>query len=51
MKQLHPRALDLTKINGNGEIPCPECEATISPDDCTEEGYSVLEAKVGKNFL
>jgi hypothetical protein len=43
--------LDLTKIDGNGEFPCPECEATISPDDCTEEGYSILEAKVGNEGL
>ncbi len=46
MKQIQSPVLDLTKIDGNGEFPCPECGNRISPDDCAEEGYSILEVKV-----
>jgi hypothetical protein len=43
--------LDLTKIDGSGDFPCPRCETVISPDDCTEKAYSVLEAKVNSKGL
>ena len=43
--------IDLTKINGNGEISCPQCGTIISPEDCTEEKYSILEPKVNKKGL
>lgn len=43
--------LDLTKINGKGDFACPRCGAAISPDDCTEEAYSILEAKVDNQGL
>ena len=49
MKQNH--RVDLTKIDGNGDIPCPECGIVISPEDSTEEKYSVLEPKVKNNGL
>lgn len=51
MKQIQVYALDLTKINGHGEFSCPRCGALISPDDCTEEVYSILEAKVNSQGL
>jgi len=38
--------VDLTKIGGEGDFPCPKCGVTISPDDETEKVYSVLETKV-----
>jgi hypothetical protein len=43
MKQIQSHILDLTKIHGNGEFLCPKCGNIISPDDCTEEDYSILE--------
>lgn len=46
MKQIHVYTLDLTKIEGSGDFPCPRCGITISPDDWTEETYSILEPKV-----
>ena len=49
MKQVH--TVDLTKIDGNGDFPCPQCGIVISPDDPTEEKYSVLESKVNQNGL
>jgi hypothetical protein len=46
MKQMPMYILDLTKIDGNGDFPCPRCGTIISPDDCTEDAYSILEPKV-----
>ena len=51
MKQTQMHKLDLTKISGNGDFSCPGCGATLSPDDCSEEGYSILEAKVNHEGL
>ena len=51
MKQTQAYRLDLTKIDGNGDLSCPRCGAAISPDDCTEETYSILEAKVNNQGL
>ena len=46
MKQKTEYVLDLTKITGNGQFLCPYCGNVISPDDTSEENYSILEAKV-----
>jgi hypothetical protein len=46
MKQIQSHILDLTQIDGNGEFLCPECGNGISPDDCTEEEYSILEIRM-----
>ncbi len=43
---MQEHVLDLTKIDGKGDFPCPICGNTISPDDSTEKTYSILEAKV-----
>jgi len=49
MKHIH--RVDLTQIDGDGDFSCPQCGIVISPDDSTEEKYSVLEPKVNKNGL
>jgi hypothetical protein len=46
MKQVQSHVLDLTRIDGDGTFLCPECGNRISPDDCAEEGYSILEIKL-----
>ncbi len=51
MKQIQVYVLDLTKIGGSGDLWCPGCGNAISPDDCTEVGYSILEAKVSNQSL
>ena len=51
MKQINVYKIDLTKIEGSGELSCPRCGTIISPDDVTEEKYSVLEAKVKEHGL
>jgi DNA-directed RNA polymerase subunit RPC12/RpoP len=51
MKQIHTYKLDLTKIDGSGDLSCPQCGSVISPDDITEKAYSILETKVSKHGL
>ena len=51
MKQTKVLRIDLTKIEGDGDFPCPRCGIMISPDDSTEEKYSVLESKVNRKGL
>jgi hypothetical protein len=34
--------VDLTKIEGDGDFPCPKCNTLISPDDLTEKVYRIL---------
>ncbi len=51
MKQIHVYTLDLAKIKGSGDFSCPRCGTSISPDDCTEKAYSILEAKVNDQGL
>jgi hypothetical protein len=51
MKQIQVYVLDLTKIGGSGDFSCPRCGNTISPDDCTERAYSIIEAKVNNHGL
>jgi phage terminase large subunit GpA-like protein len=50
-KQIQVYMLDLTKIVGKGDFLCPRCGTEISPDDETEENYSILEAKVNNSGL
>jgi DNA-directed RNA polymerase subunit RPC12/RpoP len=33
----------LTKIRGKGDFRCPRCGIKISPDESTEETYTILE--------
>ena len=51
MKQMQVYIVDLTKIDGSGDFLCPRCGTAISPDDCTEEVYSILEPKVDSHGL
>ena len=51
MRQNVVYRIDLTKLLGTGDFFCPCCGALVSPDDTTEEVYSVLEAKVNNNVL
>ena len=43
--------LDLTRIRGNGNFPCPNCGVIISPEDETEDVYRILETKVRDQAL
>ena len=50
-KQILVTKLDLTKIDGNGDFSCPTCGVTISPEDETENVYTILEEKVRNDAL
>jgi predicted RNA-binding Zn-ribbon protein involved in translation (DUF1610 family) len=50
-KQVLVTELDLTKIDGNGDFHCPHCGVIISPDDESEEVYTILEEKVRNDVL
>jgi len=48
MKQSHRAVfkVDITKIEGNGDFPCPNCGVIISPDDETDTVYTIVDTKV-----
>ena len=51
VKQLLVYNIDLAKLEGEGDFLCPYCGILISPDDETEDVYSVLETKVKDDML
>jgi predicted RNA-binding Zn-ribbon protein involved in translation (DUF1610 family) len=51
MRQIHVYNIDLTRIDGSGDFPCPRCGTNISPNDNTEKAYSILEPKVNNQGL
>jgi ribosomal protein S27AE len=51
MKQPRVYEVDLTKIQGGGDFPCPNCGVIISPEDETEDVYRILETKVRDQAL
>lgn len=51
MKASTVHIIDLTKIQGEGDFPCPNCGNMISPEDETGKAYSILETKVKKDSL
>jgi hypothetical protein len=50
-KQLQVSELDLTKIEGNGDFPCPNCGIVISPEDETEDVYTILKETLKGDVL
>ena len=51
MKQPLVYEVDLTKIPGDGDFPCPNCGVIISPEDESEDVYHILETKVKDQAL
>jgi len=53
MKQSHHAIfkVDITKIEGDGDFPCPKCGVIISPDDETETIFQIVNTKVKKQKL
>jgi len=37
--------VDLARIEGSGDYPCPQCGAKLSPEDHAEATYSIKEIK------
>jgi hypothetical protein len=46
IEQKQAYKVDLTKIGGNGDFPCPRSGNVISPEETSEESYCILEPKV-----
>lgn len=51
MKRASVYIVDLTKINGEGDFPCPNCGVDISPEDESETVYTIQEVKMKKDSL
>jgi predicted RNA-binding Zn-ribbon protein involved in translation (DUF1610 family) len=51
VKKSRTYTIDLTTIDGDGAFPCPKCGVIISPDDETEETYTIVETKVKNDEL
>ena len=51
MRQISVHKINLVELKGKGEFSCPYCGIKISPDDETENIYSILEPKVKNNVL
>jgi len=43
MKNPESFTIDLSNVEGSGEVICPKCGIKISPDDQTEETYTILK--------
>jgi phage terminase large subunit GpA-like protein len=43
--------VDLTKIEGDGAFPCPQCGTIISPDDESDTIYNITESKLKNDEL
>lgn len=37
--------IDLTRIEGEGEFPCPSCGSLISPDDESSLNYEITDVR------
>jgi len=51
LEQVEFHTIDLTKINGSGEFRCPRCGIEISPDEKTENVYTILDTITKGNRL
>jgi DNA-directed RNA polymerase subunit RPC12/RpoP len=43
--------VDLSKTKRSGEFKCPKCGGKISPDDQSEDAYTVLETVMKGEYL
>ena len=51
MQRIKCYTIDLTKLDGSGDISCPKCGSIISPDDETEDAYTIVEAIMKEGTL
>ena len=43
MQKSKPYTVDLNRVDGDGKVNCPKCGVEISPDDTSENVYTILE--------
>ena len=51
MKQNSIFKIDISQVEGAGDVQCPKCGVTISPEDETETVYTIIETKVKDDAL
>ena len=51
MSQIFVFKVDLSAIDGNGDFLCPRCGTPLSPDDNTDEAYSLVETETNNHGL
>jgi len=51
LQEIKLYTVDLIKLKGRGEFRCPKCGIAISPDDKTEDVYTILETVMKKDYL
>jgi ribosomal protein S27AE len=51
VQKIKPYVIDLTKVEGRGNVKCPKCGMEISPDDTSEDAYRILEPVVEEDRL
>jgi len=45
MGQVSAFRIDLSKVEGDGEFPCPSCRTVISPDDESDATYEIVDVE------
>ena len=43
--------IDLSTIEGDGDFPCTRCGVSISPEDESENTYTIIDTKVNGDEL
>ena len=53
MVQSNPQmyTVDLASIDGDGDFPCTNCGVMISPEDQTENVYTIIDTKIREGEL
>jgi DNA-directed RNA polymerase subunit RPC12/RpoP len=51
MEKAKSFVISLTKTRRSGEFKCPKCGIKISPDDKSEETYTILETVMNGDYL
>jgi DNA-directed RNA polymerase subunit RPC12/RpoP len=51
MEKNKPFVVDLSKTKRSGEFKCPKCGIRISPDDRSENAYTILETIMRRDCL
>ena len=51
MQEIKLYTVDLIKLKGEGEFRCPKCGIEISPNDKTEDVYTIIETVMKKDYL
>lgn len=51
MQRIKLYTIDLTRSKRRGEFKCPKCGIEISPDDETEDVYTIMEPVMKGDYL